>query len=109
MTGVTIKLALLFVTTLAACATEATTAKNVTGPDGSLNWWELTCRNDIGDCLAQAKEHCPGGYDHNDTVWEDQRGTPRSKVAIGGGVPVSHTGKTKVLSGEMLVRCKDAK
>src|ERR1700687_5233314 len=55
--------AIVVLTALGALACSASvTPRRVVGVDGT-EWWAIKCNNDLGSCLAQAKQRCPSGYD----------------------------------------------
>lgn len=80
---------LLCVLALAGCG-GGTRATRTTGPDGEDGWWRITCRNDHQECIDEAAELCPMGY---------EVGRNKGRYDVGPGFPY--------YSGVMLVRCKD--
>lgn len=79
---------------LSACGASAS---RVTGPDGSFNWYAITCRRNRANCIEKAGEVCPGGYRIADT--DDREGVYADSNAYGSTV-------TTTYHGEMLIKCK---
>lgn len=74
-------------------------ASRVTGPDGSFNWYAITCRRNRSNCYEKAGEVCPGGYKVADG--DDREG-------IYAHADSSSTMVTTTYHGEMLIKCKGA-
>lgn len=41
----------------------AATSRRIRGPDGTRDWFAISCRGAQGNCYARAGDVCPGGYD----------------------------------------------
>jgi hypothetical protein len=85
----------LLVTVLAACAPAA--SEQVRGPDGTMNWYSVTCRRNQANCYEEAGDICPRGYDVADSG--GQSGVYMQANRYGATA-------TPTYSGHMLVRCK---
>lgn len=79
---------------LAACGASAS---RVTGPDGSFNWYAITCRRNKMNCVEKAGEVCPNGYR---SAEENDRDGAYAVVDRSGGFA------TTTYHGEMLIKCK---
>lgn len=92
--------------TLVACGGAELRSMQFRGPDGSPDWWSISCRGDSALCWRESGEVCPHGYDIIDRTNRDE---VHAKTVVGGGggyAPVvSHTRMTTVSSGEMTIRC----
>ncbi len=96
--------ALLVFALFAACAGPAVRVRAAVGPDGSPGWWSIACPDEIGACVANAKERCPDGYREAGQIGAHAEGPPTASASI----PIEHTQKKQTLTGEMLIRCTSA-
>lgn len=53
---------LALVAALAAVACHVS-ARQVTGPDGSRNWYSIQCSHNPANCTEKAGDVCPNGYE----------------------------------------------
>jgi hypothetical protein len=91
---------------LAACGAASVRSTQFRGPDGSTNWWSISCRADNALCLREAGEVCPHGYvmvdrtSHNDAE--------AKTVVVGGGYApvIANSSATAITNGEMTLRCR---
>lgn len=75
---------------LVGCGASAT---QVSGPDGSHNWYSITCRRNQSNCIEKAGEVCPRGYVTADSDGRTQLVANELYVA-------------EAYNGEMLVKCR---
>lgn len=73
-------------------------SSRVVGPDGSNDWYSITCRRNMSNCLERAGEVCPSGYD---TAAEREREGYAAQVNTYGGT------LTPTYRGELLIKCRD--
>lgn len=73
-----------------------TSSKKVVGPDGR-EWYAITCHRTQMNCVEEAGNLCPSGYD------SDRESGGSTPFAIDNGVGGTTKGST--YKGEMLVRC----
>jgi hypothetical protein len=91
---------LLLVVALAGCeSTQIAGSAPVRGPDGTMNWYAITCIRNQADCIQVAGLDCPNGYDLGDSG--GQSGTVGAWNRSGGYIAPTY-------NGHMLVRCKGA-
>jgi len=85
---------------LSACGAATATTRQVVGPDGSKNWFHISCPDDTGLCLQAAGDRCPHGYALASSETHDDvtaKGYANSSFAVyRSEVNRSH---------EMLIRC----
>jgi hypothetical protein len=79
---------------LAACGAES---EQVRGPDGSMNWYAVSCRRDPANCYEEAGDLCPHGY-----VTVDQGSEQGAAVSRFGDSAII----TPTFHGHMLIKCK---
>lgn len=86
---------LLPIVGLLACGASAT---RVNGPDGSGEWYSITCRRTRANCLEKAGEVCPKGY---------QTANASEKQSL--FMMASTTGGSagQAYDGQMLVKCRE--
>jgi hypothetical protein len=72
-------------------------AERVRGPDGTDDWFNISCRHSESNCYAKAGEVCPGGYVIADSSQRNGVYVSANVYAVT-AVPVHR--------GELLNRCK---
>lgn len=82
---------LALVVMLVGCAE----SEPVRGPDGTMNWYAVSCRRSQSYCWEEAGRVCPGGYDVAD-----------QSQSQGFIATQSYAGTTH--HGSMLIRCRVA-
>lgn len=81
---------------LIGCAHEAS-ARPFIGPDGSSDWWHITCHQNYGRCLEKAGQVCLYGYDVEDRA----RARGVAVASYGGSVEATPT-----VHDELTIKCK---
>src|SRR5438477_86286 len=70
-----------------ACGGSQLRSTQFRGPDGTADWWQISCRGDNALCLREAGEVCPRGYDVAGRESHDD--VDAKTVASGGSALVS--------------------
>lgn len=83
-------------TGLVACGAGA---KKVNGPDGSGDWYSITCRRTRANCHEKAGDVCPKGYEVSDA-------SEKNSFELGRDLAGNVTAGERY-DGQMLVKCKD--
>jgi hypothetical protein len=91
-----------------ACGGAAVRSMQFRGPDGSTDWWSISCRGDNALCLREARETCPHGYDTADRSDHDDVEVHSRTVVAGGpyvATGITRTRTTTTTNGEMTIKC----
>lgn len=88
---------LVVLSAAAACASCGAQSKRVRGPDGEDGWYSIRCVRSHSNCVEEAGEVCPNGYDVADQ--DKRQGVYGQRNANSGFV-------TTTYQGEMLIKCR---
>ena len=94
--------ALIGLLALASCIFTSVSARQIVGPDGKNDWWNIECQLDDTLCWRRASEQCPRGYDAVDRPDGGEAKVYARKNAAG-----EMFGERRVSGGTIVVHCTD--
>jgi hypothetical protein len=101
----TVGFALALTSAVVGCGHQRVKVKETTGPDGSADWKQISCKRMDKRCYQAARAICPNGYVFTDGRPAEKGGDAKTKT-----LPPQEQWSDRMYSkkpGKLLIRCTD--